>query len=278
MKEVNNAVNIPVTKKCRKCGQRLPAAFFYKKTKSKDGLQDSCKDCMNSYFEEHRRIKKLQKVNKKSKRNLSVTNVSRTTKLKRLSSYHLNYGLQYKIVGKLKKGQQREVVRYKCLTCGKEFTTDFDTAWSYRFNCGSCVHKIPGLPTNDLVKPNTFKFDAIRPWPKSNQKIENGSTKLKPEVVHEETFTATWVPKLTDEYNNHECTECKHNCEECSEQAENDHLIEKIKELREKATQHKMPHVHVIILEVPKIQTVPVTTEVAKDSFWTKIKKFFHRS
>ena len=130
MKEVNNAVNIPVTKKCRKCGARLPAAFFYKKTKSKDGLQDSCKDCMNSYFEERRRLKKFQKANKKSKRNLSATNVSRTTKLKRLSSYHLNYGLQYEIVGKLKKGQQREIVRYKCLTCGKEFTTDFDTAWS----------------------------------------------------------------------------------------------------------------------------------------------------
>lgn len=256
MKETNNAVNIPVNKRCRMCNKLLPAAFFYKKTKSKDGLQDSCKDCQDAYFKQLRQKKSKVALEKLAKKVKTNANVSRATKLKRLSSYHLTYGLEYEIIGKLKKGKNREVVCYKCLTCGKEFTADFDTAWSYRFNCNECVDKIPGLPTSDLVKPNTFKYDTIRPWPKHDSKLSSDSN----EDV------------------------CSHNCDECNcfegaeeiQQTERDIILEKLKELRAKAPQTHMPHVHVIIVEVPKIQNVPL--KVKKDNLWAKIKKFFHRS
>lgn len=246
MKKLNNEVNIPVNKRCRMCNKLLPAAFFYKKTKSKDGLQDSCKDCLNAYFKEHRKKKSKPTLKKLVKEVKTNSNASRSTKLKRLSSYHLNYGLQYEIVGKLKKGKNREVVRYKCLTCGKEFTADFDTAWSYRFNCDECVCKIPGLPTDNLVKPDTFKFDVIRPWPKSNS--SNTST------------------------SNNEC-----DCEECHCE-DKDEILEKLKEIRHKASEQNLPEVHVIIIEVPKYEEGLLKTNRKNISLWSKIKKLFHRS
>lgn len=39
-------------KKCTKCGRLLPKEAFNKKAKSKDGLQDNCKDCMRAYNKE----------------------------------------------------------------------------------------------------------------------------------------------------------------------------------------------------------------------------------
>lgn len=33
------------TKVCNKCGRELPIDTFNKKTSSKDGLQDYCRDC-----------------------------------------------------------------------------------------------------------------------------------------------------------------------------------------------------------------------------------------
>lgn len=36
-------------KRCHKCGRVLPKESFNKKTSSKDGLQDNCKDCMRAY-------------------------------------------------------------------------------------------------------------------------------------------------------------------------------------------------------------------------------------
>lgn len=39
-------------KRCSKCGRLLPKEAFNKKTKSSDGLQDNCKDCMRAYNKE----------------------------------------------------------------------------------------------------------------------------------------------------------------------------------------------------------------------------------
>ena len=54
---INYNYNAPVTinnyyakgKECPKCGEYKPASGFYKRTKSKDGLQSKCIDCNRSY-------------------------------------------------------------------------------------------------------------------------------------------------------------------------------------------------------------------------------------
>ena len=38
-----------VTKVCKKCGRELPVEAFNKKAKSKDGLQDMCRECHKEY-------------------------------------------------------------------------------------------------------------------------------------------------------------------------------------------------------------------------------------
>jgi len=38
------------TKKCSKCGRELPVTEFYKKVKSKDGLQSYCRSCCKGYY------------------------------------------------------------------------------------------------------------------------------------------------------------------------------------------------------------------------------------
>lgn len=63
-------LTIALCKKCPKCGRLLPKESFNKKTSSKDGLQDNCKDCMRAYNKErYDRIriesdKAIVKVNK----------------------------------------------------------------------------------------------------------------------------------------------------------------------------------------------------------------------
>lgn len=47
-------------KRCPKCGRLLPKEAFNKKTKSIDGLQDNCKDCMRDYNKERRERMKIE--------------------------------------------------------------------------------------------------------------------------------------------------------------------------------------------------------------------------
>lgn len=50
-------------KRCPKCGRLLPKEAFNKRTKSSDGLQDKCKDCMRGYNKErYDRIKAIVKT------------------------------------------------------------------------------------------------------------------------------------------------------------------------------------------------------------------------
>lgn len=49
---LKNDENQPKTKKCYKCGRVLSVDAFGKKTSSKDGLQDMCKECKNAYMRE----------------------------------------------------------------------------------------------------------------------------------------------------------------------------------------------------------------------------------
>lgn len=49
-----------VTKVCNKCGRELPISAFNKKTKSKDGLQDVCRECQSAYSRERVLKKKVE--------------------------------------------------------------------------------------------------------------------------------------------------------------------------------------------------------------------------
>lgn len=48
------------TKVCNKCGRELPISAFNKRTKSKDGLQDRCKECQSAYSRENVLKKKAE--------------------------------------------------------------------------------------------------------------------------------------------------------------------------------------------------------------------------
>jgi len=273
-------VNVPVNKRCKKCDILLPIKFFYKSNKNSDGYQNWCKTCQSEYNKMRLKKKSKEVVKKPIKDQLQLPLVKtvkvktpeqlakteRATKLKRLSTYHIHYGLEYEIVGKLKKHSNRDIIKFKCLTCGKSVTQDMDMAWAYRFNCKDCAQHIDGLPTNELVKPDTFKPDIITPF--STKKSTNSS------VVHEETFTATCEPT----HQNCSYDNCQHDCIECEEQSEllpqgsKDQILEKIKEIREKIVEHKeqASHIHVFIVEVPEYQK-------EKKGFWNWIKSLFHK-
>ena len=270
-------------KECKKCREVLAEDKFYNCKSAKDGLQLYCKKCQGEYNKlrlqkKHKKptkkvVKKLIKnqlqlplvktVKVKTPEQLAKT--ERATKLKRLSTYHIHYGLEYEIVGKQKKYTERTTIKFKCLTCGKTVVQNMDTAWAYRFNCVDCASHIPGLPTNDLVKPDTFRPEIITPF--ANKKSNNLP------VVHQETFTATWEPSQS----NCTCQDCFDDCKECEQvtDEERDQILEKIKELRKKLKEQNLENsnVHVLILEVPKYEE-----QLKKESIWKKLKRFFHLS
>ena len=49
-----------VTKVCNKCGRELPVSAFNKKTMSKDGLQDVCRECQSAYSRKYLLKKKAE--------------------------------------------------------------------------------------------------------------------------------------------------------------------------------------------------------------------------
>lgn len=61
------------TKRCPKCGRELPLDQFNKKTLSKDGLQDRCKDCQNKWNQEYQR----RKAKKRKQSENSITTITK---------------------------------------------------------------------------------------------------------------------------------------------------------------------------------------------------------
>ena len=107
MNEVKKVVNIPINKKCPRCGKMLPSAFFSKKTKSKDGLQDYCKSCLSKMLKQSRKNKKKRLHNNE----LAV-----------LSYNAKKNGLQYHFIEQKKKNGYRQNIIYKCLDCEKYYS------------------------------------------------------------------------------------------------------------------------------------------------------------
>lgn len=58
------------TKVCKKCGQELPISFFWKNAKSKDGLQNWCKNCQTEYEKQRKDFLKEAKNEKTEKEKL----------------------------------------------------------------------------------------------------------------------------------------------------------------------------------------------------------------
>ena len=114
------------TKVCTHCGIEKSTTEFSRCKDTKDGLQYWCKECQAEANKERTKKIKLQK---------------RNTKLKRLSTYHINQGLQYKFKEPQKKNSNRQVIVYRCLSCNKEVESTLDLAWEYRFNCKDCNSK-----------------------------------------------------------------------------------------------------------------------------------------
>lgn len=170
---------------------------------------------------------------------------------KKINYYKLSHGLKYELVKE--SGNKRSThIMFYCLSCGKKLKYSIEHAANNNFKCDRCL------------------ADTKQKSTKSSQKLV---------LNKKENDSLKFTPKLTDEYNNCEYNECKHNCKECSEQSENDVFLERIKELHQQAKNSKhSENIHVFVIKVPEIQTVPVTTEVQKDSLWTRIKKLFQRS
>jgi transposase-like protein len=61
--ELKKEQEVAATKKCPKCGRVLPTTEFYGNTRSKDGLQDKCKECQKEWNAEYQRRKRKEKVN-----------------------------------------------------------------------------------------------------------------------------------------------------------------------------------------------------------------------
>lgn len=101
----------------------------------------------------------------------------RNTQLKRFSTYHLKYGLEYKFKGRQKKGANRQVVVYKCLDCGKQVESTLDLAWAYKFRCNDCRLK-------GVSKPLFYTEDTQKKEVKNNALYNKLNTNSVKKCVH----------------------------------------------------------------------------------------------
>lgn len=128
-----NEVNKPVFKKCSKCKELLPVAFFSKKTKSADGLQEWCKNCQSDNSKYNRVLKKENEY----KRQLS-----------KLSYYKRNHDLKYSFIGNKSKKERRKNIHFECLNCGYIMNSTIKDAIKNKFLCKRCLNPEEYKTTN----------------------------------------------------------------------------------------------------------------------------------
>lgn len=220
---------IPEAKVCSRCNRLKSLYDFYKCKDAKDGLQPWCKDCQKEYD----RNKRISKSNQQKQ----INKDNRVAELKRLSQYHLNYGLDYEFIGKKTRNKIRNKIVYKCLTCGKIVKSDLQTAWSYRFNCEDCAKNIPGLPTEEIRKPSNF----------TPKVIQLKSTKYNKQCVCD----------------NDSCNTCE---------SHNNETSIALKSPKQKSLEE---YIKVIIVPVPQYIEKPQPKN--KLTIFEKIKKIFHK-
>ena len=82
--ETGNSGRVKV---CRKCGRELPVEKFSKNARSKDGLQDTCKDCVSIYWKEKYRARKAVSSAVTEKRLDQTPEIKPAVKGKTLADY-----------------------------------------------------------------------------------------------------------------------------------------------------------------------------------------------
>lgn len=156
-----------ITKKvCKRCNKNLDKTEFYAKAKSSDGLQDWCKKCQNNY-----NSKRVEKVQQRK----------HWADLKRLSTYHLTHGLEYKFANPKKNGESRKMIIYKCLKCGHEVKSTIQTAWEKHFICNKCSNEL--LTDKVIQKTKRVKVDSIDDICTCNKPIQEQPLRKNPKVI-----------------------------------------------------------------------------------------------
>ena len=141
-------------KVCTKCGKMKALDEFYADVRARDGLQCWCKECQSKYFSTAYKKKKLREKN---------------TLLKKVYYYRDHRGLEYSYQG------SSDILKFKCLDCGKEVVLPIKKAGSNNFRCSKCsklndnkirhskVHKahfkssFQEFESNPIVRTNPIK-------------------------------------------------------------------------------------------------------------------------
>ena len=122
--------NVQSRKRCSKCEKVLPLTSFSKKTKSRDGFQEWCKNCQS----ESNKESNIRRLNKKYH-----------SYHERLRYYKNKYGLSYTLL-KSSSERRSKKVSFKCLHCGNEIECLISKALERKFLCDDCIG------TNDSIK------------------------------------------------------------------------------------------------------------------------------
>ena len=181
------------TKVCTHCGERKDSSFFHKKQKSKDGLQDWCKECK-------RQASIAYQIKAKERKSHSL--------YERLRYYKNNHGLSYKLLSPDKSsGRKVRMVKFTCWNCGKEVVLPLGLAASRKFVCDGCSTLIGRYNKCNGQKPtikHSTSVDSIKKsnegliskkqtdllqelrkqYPNANIVITFGSNENKPSVTH----------------------------------------------------------------------------------------------
>lgn len=164
------------TKVCTKCGEMKSSDMFSVDNRTKDGLQCWCKKCQNEYRHVAAKKKKLREKN---------------TLLKKVYYYRDHRGLEYSYQG------SSDVLKFKCLDCGKEVILPLKKAGSSNFRCTKCsnLDDIKLRHKNNKVQKNYFKssIQEFEPRVKINT--------IKPVLPNRQSFnpfvtTLTFVKHL----------------------------------------------------------------------------------
>lgn len=238
MNEVKKVVNIPINKKCPRCGKMLPSAFFSKKTKSKDGLQDYCKSCLSKMLKQSRKNKKKRLHNNE----LAV-----------LSYNAKKNGLQYHFIEQKKKNGYRKNIIYKCLDCEREVQSSISEAIKNKFKCSNCL----SLDNENKILKKQYEYNK--------NLLDNCDNHCEYDSCNchqnENCKEINEVNEIKDQFQ--------------LTQQEHDEIMQRIKEIRERVMNQKQysvtPHIHVFVIQSSKVQE-------NKKGFWSKIKNLFHRS
>jgi len=197
------------TKVCSHCRKKKATYLFHKKLKSKDGLQEWCKECK-------RQASMTYHIKAKERKYHSL--------YERLRYYKNNHGLSYKLLTTDKSsGSKVRMVKFTCLNCGAEVVLPLGSAASRRFVCDGCLTLIGRYNKCNSQKPTIKHSTGVdnkksnvvligknqtdllqelkKQYPNANIVITFGSNENKPSVTH--------TPNCDNEHSSCKCSQNK---------------------------------------------------------------------